>query len=226
MTINTSPSVLDDSTSQIHALETCLDLVWRFVPGATICDCSIVALIVTVSNVHTKRLRGKVVDTEDSRAILKTYIRGIPMVDADLYRLTTVSIGLHLPFFIRHNILSGAENICSELAETIIDRLWEMLSWGKLHGENVDVADLIDVGLQDLCIVLDIYIKQMLPDPSQYPIIQIVLETLAKKDLLDLIGLGIQNSDPSKGSEGLLLSEASCLISSTLPDYFSEYVSD
>ncbi|CAE6454419.1 unnamed protein product [Rhizoctonia solani] len=194
-----------ESTFQSDILETYLDLMWRIALSATACDWPMVALVVSASGVHMKRLRGKTVDTEDSRTILKAYIRGIPLVDGSTYRHTALKLNPNSPYFIRQNILPGTEDLCPALVETLLDRTWEITSWEEALEEKIDAADIIGVGLQDLCLILDTYVKHALP--CQSSLMQTVLEILAAKDLLGLIGVGIQRLDPDRADDGLLLCE-------------------
>ncbi|KAG8689730.1 hypothetical protein FRC11_000942 [Ceratobasidium sp. 423] len=228
-------SIFKQPTSQHHVLEPFLDLVWRFTLVATANDYPLVLRIVEVANIHLKYIRGKAIDIEDSRCLLRAYIKGISPVNQNSYRQTLMGIYPHLPYFIARNILPGTEDLFPALIESLLDRLWEMITW-EGDGAIAEVADVIGVAFIDICSLLHACATRL---PPRSPVMQAVLGMMADNDLLGMAAYGIQRLDPNKQyNEPTLCSDfrkdtvnmivllTQAASSSIIPDYFPDYVSD
>ncbi|CUA72980.1 hypothetical protein RSOLAG22IIIB_05111 [Rhizoctonia solani] len=179
--------------SRVPFLEQFLDLSWRFALAARPSDYGFVFTTGISAMFHLGKLAASPVDVEDSRAIIRAYIQGIPIIeDTVVYRHSALGLYPHIPHFIIRNILPGTDDLFPGLIKTILARMWEMVLWEGLEHLFTPPA-IVASGFEDLLLFLHIH-------AADSSVIQIVLEELANEDILGLIGFAVHRLDPTRQS--------------------------
>ncbi|KEP48954.1 hypothetical protein V565_111710, partial [Rhizoctonia solani 123E] len=142
---------------QVPLLGPFLDLSWRFALVAKPGDYGLILPMGIAAMYHLGKLTTSAVDAEDSRAIIRAYIEGIPIIkNTLLYHQAGIGAYPHLPRFIVHNILPGTEDLFPTFIKTLLGRMWEMVLWEDVFGMIPPIA-FISGGLDDLLLFLQLH---------------------------------------------------------------------
>ncbi|CAE6507114.1 unnamed protein product [Rhizoctonia solani] len=233
--------VLLKPVSRTPVLDTFLDLTWRFMLITTPGDYGLMFPIIMAAMLHSGKLAESAVDVEDSRNIIDAYVRGMaPAEDPLLYRQVSSAAYPLLLRFVERTLLPGTEDLYHGIVKSMLSRLWDMVSWGRLDA-TISPVGAIELGLKDLLVFLRIHAQGLGP---RSPVMQAIIEELADKDILGLIGYSIHQLCPTKDAEpnpqkgysdlnecmtfrdtalSMLTALNQASSSSVIPSYFSTY---